>query len=162
MQRRRERFGRSAGSKTYKIGVLQLTEHGALDAANKGFVSALDDSGMEMATSTSQNTQNDQSACQTIATKLVNDGDDLILAIATPPQGRRGRHDRTSPSWGRRSPTAAAPAWWTATTKPVTAPGTDLISHDDQFSLLVKSCSRRHKTAGILYCTAESATGRPR
>lgn len=68
---------------TYKIGVLQLTEHTALDAANKGFVKALDDSGINY-TIDQQNAQNDQSACQTIASKLVGDGDDLIFAIATP------------------------------------------------------------------------------
>ena len=33
--------------KTYKIGVLQLTEHPALDAANDGIVAALDDSGIK-------------------------------------------------------------------------------------------------------------------
>lgn len=41
----------------YKIGVLQLTEHTALDAANKGFVKALDDSGINY-TIDQQNAQN--------------------------------------------------------------------------------------------------------
>ena len=68
---------------TYKIGVLQLTEHAALDAANEGFVAALNDAGISYEID-QQNAQNDQSACQTIAEKLVNDGNDLILAIATP------------------------------------------------------------------------------
>ncbi|MGN0055468.1 MAG: ABC transporter substrate-binding protein [Atopobiaceae bacterium] len=71
------------GGKKYKIGVLQLTEHDALDQANEGFVQALDESGLSY-TIDQQNAQNDQSACQTIAQKLVNGGDDLILAIATP------------------------------------------------------------------------------
>ena len=38
--------GSSSGDGKFKIGVLQLTEHAALDAANKGFVKALDDSGI--------------------------------------------------------------------------------------------------------------------
>ena len=38
--------GSAASGGTYKIGVLQLTEHSALDAANDGFVKALDDSGI--------------------------------------------------------------------------------------------------------------------
>lgn len=67
----------------YKIGVLQLVEHQALDAANKGFVEALEESGLQVKID-QQNAQNDQTACQTIAAKLVNDGNDLILAIATP------------------------------------------------------------------------------
>lgn len=50
----------------YKVGVLQLVEHGALDQTNKGFVAALDESGIAY-TIDQQNAQNDQSACQTIA-----------------------------------------------------------------------------------------------
>ena len=60
----------TSGEKKFKIGVLQLTEHEALDQANKGFVQALDDSGISY-TIDQQNAQNDQSACQTIAQKLV-------------------------------------------------------------------------------------------
>ena len=37
----------SAGNKTYKIGVAQLVEHSALDAANKGFVDGLKERGFE-------------------------------------------------------------------------------------------------------------------
>ncbi|MDY2777635.1 MAG: ABC transporter substrate-binding protein [Collinsella sp.] len=75
--------GSTAAGGSYKIGVLQLTEHPALDAANKGFVKAIEDSGLDVKID-QQNAQNDQSACQTIASKFVGDGDDLIFAIATP------------------------------------------------------------------------------
>ena len=37
----------AATGSTYKIGVLQLTEHAALDASNEGFVAALDDAGID-------------------------------------------------------------------------------------------------------------------
>ena len=36
----------ASDGKTYKIGVLQLVQHAALDKANEGFVKALDDSGI--------------------------------------------------------------------------------------------------------------------
>ena len=75
--------GGSGDGKTYKVGVLQLTEHTALDAANKGFVAALDESGLKYEAD-QQNAQNDQSACSTIASKFVGDGKDLIFVIATP------------------------------------------------------------------------------
>ena len=80
--------GSAAGSaassgKAYKVGVIQLVEHSALDAANKGFVKALDESGLNVDID-QQNAQNDQSAAQTIASKFVSDGDDLIFAIGTP------------------------------------------------------------------------------
>ena len=54
-----------SSDKTYKVGVLQLTEHSALDAANKGFIAALDESGLKYEAD-QQNAQNDQSACATI------------------------------------------------------------------------------------------------
>ena len=37
---------KTADGKQYKIGVLQLVQHTALDAANKGFIKALDDAGL--------------------------------------------------------------------------------------------------------------------
>lgn len=81
----RARDGRPVAGvdRPYRIGVLQLVEHEALDAANKGFVSALDEAGLSYEID-QQNAQGDQSACQTIAAKLVGDRSDLILAIATP------------------------------------------------------------------------------
>ena len=72
-----------SSDKTYKVGVLQLTEHSALDAANKGFIAALDESDLKYEAD-QQNAQNDQSACATIASKFVGDGKDLIVVIATP------------------------------------------------------------------------------
>lgn len=70
-----------------KIGILQLVEHGALDAANKGFVDALAEAGYkdgENIIVDYQNAQGEQANCQTIAQKFINNRSDLILAIATP------------------------------------------------------------------------------
>lgn len=72
---------------TFKIGINQLVRHEALDASYEGFVDALEDAGYidgENIIIDYQNAQNDQTTLNTIATKLVNDGSDLILAIATP------------------------------------------------------------------------------
>ena len=132
----------SGGDKVYRIGVLQLTEHDALDAANRGFVKALKKSGLKYKID-QQNAQNDQSACQTIATKLVNDGDDLILAIATP------------------AAQAVADFAASGLVKSNKKPGnnvtgtSDLTPVDEQFDLLVKLLPNA-KTVGVLYCTAES------
>ncbi|MDR1765115.1 MAG: ABC transporter substrate-binding protein [Lachnospiraceae bacterium] len=68
---------------TYKIGVLQLVQHAALDASNQGFVDALDDAGIDYEID-QQNAAGEQSTCQTIASAFVNDKKDLVLAIATP------------------------------------------------------------------------------
>ncbi|MGI5173447.1 ABC transporter substrate-binding protein [Treponema sp. OMZ 840] len=73
--------------KSFKIGILQLVEHDALDASYKGFVDSLAEAGYVDGTNISidyQNAQGEQANCQTIAQKFVNDRCDLILAIATP------------------------------------------------------------------------------
>lgn len=72
-----------ADGTVYNIGVLQLVQHTALDAAREGFTAALDDAGLQYKLDV-QNASGDQSNCQIMAEKLVNDKEDLILAIATP------------------------------------------------------------------------------
>lgn len=139
-----------------KIGVLQLTEHPALDASNKGFVDALDEAGITYNID-QQNAQNDQSACQTIAHKLVNDGNDLILAIATPAaQAVAGATDEI-PIIGTAITDFASAGLVQSNDKPgknVTG-SSDLTPVADQFDLLVKLLPQA-KTVGVLYCTAES------
>ena len=69
----------------YKVGVVQLVEHPALDAANKGFVDALKENGLADKTAfDQQNAQADQSNLNSIAQRFVSDRKNLILAIATP------------------------------------------------------------------------------
>lgn len=150
---------KTAEGKTFKIGVLQLVQHAALDASNQGFVKALDDAGLNY-TIDQQNASGDQSTCQTIASKLVNDGDDLILAIATPAaQVVAGN-------------TSDIPILITAVTDPASsdlvesneAPAgnvsgtSDLTPIKEQIALLKKILPDA-KTVGILYCTAESNSG---
>lgn len=71
----------------FRIGVNQYVEHAALDASYKGFVDALAEAGYvdgEKIKIDYQNAQGDNANATTIATKLVNDNNDLILSIATP------------------------------------------------------------------------------
>ena len=77
----------NSGDKQYKIGIVQLVEHDALDAANKGFVDGLKERGFEEGKNLvidQQNAQADQSNLQNIGQRFVNDKVDLIYAIATP------------------------------------------------------------------------------
>ena len=67
-----------ASGETYQIGVLQLVQHDALDAANKGFFAALDEAGINYEAD-QQNASGEQANCMTIAEKLVNDGSDHII-----------------------------------------------------------------------------------
>ena len=56
----------AAAGKTYKIGIIQLTQHAALDKTNEGFVAALKDAGLDCEID-QQNASGDQSACQTLS-----------------------------------------------------------------------------------------------
>jgi len=66
-----------------QIGVLQLVEHPALDAARQGFIDRLSELGYE-AKFDIQSAQNEMSIAVTIAQKFKSDRKDLVLAIATP------------------------------------------------------------------------------
>ena len=141
---------------TYKIGVLQLTEHAALNASNEGFVAALDDAGIDYEID-QQNAQNDQSACQTIASKLVNDGDDLILAIGTPAAQAVAGATSDIPIIG----TAITDFAESGLVEDNEAPGgnltgsSDLTPVSDQIDLL-QQLVPDVKTVGLLFCTAEA------
>lgn len=140
----------------YKIGIIQYTQHDALDAANAGFLAALDDAGLNYVVD-QQNASGDQTACQTISEKLVNDNDDLILAIATPA------------AQAVVGVTTEIPVLVTAVTDPAEsglvasndAPGgnvsgtSDLTPVKEQIDLLTKLLPDVKKV-GILYCSAES------
>ena len=150
--------GSSAGSKDgeYKIGVLQLTEHGALDQTNKGFVDALNDSGISCSVD-QQNAQNDQSACQTIASKFVNDGVDLVFAIGTPAAQAMAGATSDIPIVGSAI-TDYAESGLVADND---APGgnvtgsSDLTPVADQIDLMLKLLPDT-ESVGILFCSAES------
>lgn len=146
----------TTAAKTYKIGVLQLVQHPALDAANKGFFAALDDAHISYVAD-QQNASGEQSSCVTIAEKLSNDKNDLILAIATPA------------AQAVAGVTSEIPILITAVTEPAesglvesnTAPGgnvsgtSDLTPVKEQIELLVQLIPDA-KRVGILYCSAES------
>lgn len=69
----------------YRIGICQLLEHEALDAATNGFMQAIiDELGEDAVEFDVQNGQGDPTTCSTIANQFVSDNVDLILANATP------------------------------------------------------------------------------
>ena len=73
--------------KTYKIGVVQLMQHGSLDQANQGMIDGLAAEGFVVGENLEvdqQNAQGDQSNLQSIAQQFLSNEVDLIMAIATP------------------------------------------------------------------------------
>lgn len=69
---------------TYKVGICQLVEHPALDAATKGFKDALVAKLGDKVTFDEKNAQNDVETCATIVNGFVSSKVDLMLANATP------------------------------------------------------------------------------
>lgn len=148
--------GAAADEQTFRIGVLQLVQHAALDKANEGFFAALDEAGIKYDVD-QQNASGEQSNCQTIAEKLVNDGNDLILTIATPA------------AQAVAGVTSEIPVILTAVTDPAESglvadnqvPGgnvtgtSDLTPVTEQIDLLQKLVPDV-KTVGILFCSAET------
>lgn len=152
--------GCSKKEKVFKIGVNQLVRHEALDASYQGFVDALKEAGYidgENIKIDYQIAQNDQSTANTIATKLVNDGCDLILAIATPS------------AQAVANATKDIPILVTAVTDPAGAglvesnekPGgnvsgtSDLTPVKKQIELITKFLPDAKKIA-VLYCSSET------
>ena len=77
--------GTDEETQKFKIGIVQLVEHVALDAATEGFKQAvIDELGAEAVEFDFQNGQNDPQTCSTIANQFVSNGVDLIMANATP------------------------------------------------------------------------------
>lgn len=76
--------GFALAENTYTVGISQLVQHAALDAATLGFRNALTDILGDKVDFNEQNAQGDSATCATIANSLVSSNVDLILANATP------------------------------------------------------------------------------
>ncbi len=74
----------STSGETYHVGIIQLVQHPALDAATQGFQDALTDALGDAVHFDVQNAAGDSATCSTMATQMVSSGVDLILANATP------------------------------------------------------------------------------
>ena len=146
----------AAGKK--KIAVVQLVQHGALDAANKGFVDQLakrgyDDKKVEF---DQQNAQGDQSNLRTITNRFKNNKPDLICAIATPAAQSVANEITDIPVVG----TAITDYTSAKLVKSDDKPGgnvtgvSDLASIDAQMDMARKILPNM-KTVGLMYCSSE-------
>ena len=73
----------SSAGDSYTIGICQLVQHEALDAATQGFKDALTEAFGDAVTFDEQNAQGDSNTCSTIVNDFVSGGVDLILANGT-------------------------------------------------------------------------------
>jgi putative ABC transport system substrate-binding protein len=146
----------SANGKTYKIGIVQLVEHNALDKATEGFQAALKEKLGDAVSFDYQNAQGEATNCTTIATKFVNDGVDLILANATGAAQASAQATNTIPIVGV-SITDYEVAGLVESNE---APGrnvtgcSDLSPINEHVKLIQQLCPDVKKV-GIVYCSAE-------
>lgn len=69
---------------SYTVGICQLVQHVALDAATKGFKDALTEALGDKVVFDEQNASGESNACNTIVNSFVSKNVDLIMANATP------------------------------------------------------------------------------
>ena len=148
----------SSEDKVVKIGILQFVTHDALDEIERGIEDGLADAGYEGSNVelTVLNAEADQSKIQTMSKKLVDDGNDVVIGIATPA------------AQGLASATSDIPVIMGAISDPV---GAKLVKNLDkpegnvtglsnhvphaQTVELIQTITPDAKTIGVLYASSE-------
>ena len=143
---------------TYTVGICQLVQHDALDAATKGFRDALTDALGDKVTFIEQNASNDIPTCATICSGLVAEDVDLILANATPALQAAATATDTIPILGTAVTeygVALDIENFDGTVGGNVSGTSDLAPLDQQAAMLLELLPEA-KTVGILYCSAEA------
>jgi len=143
---------------TYNVGVIQLVQHVALDAATEGFTDALKEKLGDDVNITVENAAGDSPTCSTIANQFTSENVDLIMANATPAlQAAQASTDSipivatSITDYG----TALSITDWTGATG-INVTGTaDLAPLDGQAQML-NELFPDAKNVGIIYCSAEA------
>ncbi len=145
--------GEKASGK-YTIGICQLVQHDALDAATEGFKDALNElCGEGNVTFDEQNAQGEHNMCATIVNQFVSDNVDLILANATTAATATADIPIIGTSVTDYA-TALQIEDWTGATGLNVSGTSDLAPIDEQAAML-KELLPEVKKVGILYCSAE-------
>ncbi len=143
--------------KVFTVGICQLVQHDALDAATQGFMDTLTEKFGDKVVFDVQNAAGDSAACSTIVNSFVSKNVDLILANATPALA------------AAYNATSDIPILGTAVTEYGVALGiddfsgtvggnvsgtSDLAPLDEQADMILELFPEA-KTVGLLYCSAE-------
>lgn len=149
----------SADGKVYNIGICQLVQHEALDAATKGFKDVLIEKlGEDNVKFDEQNANGESTNCTTICNGFAAANVDLILANATGALQAASAATATIPILGTSVTdygTALSIDNWTGTTG-TNISGTSDLAPIDQQAAMLKELFPDAKTVGILYCSAEA------
>ena len=146
-------------AKKYTVGIVQLVQHVALDAATDGFKKALVDKlGEDNVVFDYQNASGDTANCATIVNGFVANKVDLIMANATPALQAAYNATKTIPILGT-SVTEYGVALgienFNGTVGSNVSGTSDLAPLDEQAQMIIDLFPEA-KTVGLLYCNAEA------
>lgn len=146
------------GEAVYTVGICQLMEHDALDAATQGFMDALTEELGDRVTFDVQNAQGDSNTCSTIINSFVSKNVDLILANATPALQAAAAGTNEIPILGTAVTeygVALEIDGFDGTVGGNISGTSDLAPLDGQADML-EELFPDAKTVGLLYCSAEA------
>ena len=164
----------STDGKVYNIGICQLVQHEALDAATKGFKDYLTEKlGADNVKFDEQNAQGDSATCATICNQFVSSNYDLILGNGTAALQAAYTATPNIPILGTSITdygTALDKSDWNGVSGMNVSGTTDLAPLDQQAAMLnelfpdmnhvylgiCKELFPNAKNVGILYCSAEA------
>ena len=145
---------------TYRIGILQLVQHEALDAATQGFKDALSEKlGDRVVFAYDLNASGDIDNCSKAANTITSDPDvDLILANATPALQAVSTATADIPVLGTSITHYGAALDLELTAEGATGinvSGTSDLAPLDGQAEMIKELFPEAKTVGMIYCSAE-------
>ena len=154
--------GQSSGDggdeKQLRVGVVQLVQHAALDAATQGFEDQLKKELGDSVTVDVQNASGDSANCSVIVNGFIQDGVDLIMANATPALQAAAAATGDIPILGT-SVTEYGVALeiddFNGLVGSNVSGTSDLAPLDEQAQMIIDLFPET-KTVGILYCSAEA------
>ena len=149
--------GGTDDAKTYTVGICQLVQHPALDAATQGFKDVLTEEFGDAVTFDEGNASGDSATCATICSGFVSNGVDLILANATPALQAAAAATNEIPVLG-----TAVTEYGVALeienfngTVGGNISGTSDLAPLDQQADMITELFPEAKTVGIVYCSGE-------
>ena len=148
----------AADGQSYTVGICQLVEHAALDAATQGFEDALTEAFGDNVKFDFQNAQNDSATCATLANGCVSAGVDLILANATPALQAAQAATNSIPILGTSVTEYGVALGLTDFDGTVggNVSGTSDLAPLDQQADMITEWLPDVKKVGLLYCSAEA------
>ena len=145
-------------AETYKVGICQLVQHEALDAATQGFIDALNEKLPGQVEIDNQNASNDIPMCSTIVNQFISADVDLIMCNATPALQAAAAATTTIPILGT-SVTEYGVALGISDfdgTVGGNISGTSDLAPLDQQAAMIQELFPDAKTVGLIYCSAEA------